>query len=163
METQEDYSLLGCKNKQELKEYLIKYNIYKETINNVEADALYIYMKYGKPLLEKILKRDIKLIEGKAYLFETISSKELKTKVSKDAHKKKPINIKIGISSVGFYYMPRDKYIFISPNRQVVELTLSNSPDELEEIIPQSVKKRFNLELKKDSYTQFKKYFSNGE
>jgi len=42
MEPQEDYSLLGCKNKQELKEYLERYEKFKETTRKIRKDALYI-------------------------------------------------------------------------------------------------------------------------
>jgi hypothetical protein len=116
----------------------------------IGADVNYVYKAGGFEKFIKAFERNKdefpeidKIRIGAGFILGTIESNELKSMDAKKADLVNPVNIFCGAMNEGSYYMPKDKIICISFNRQVLSMYADKSVDR----IPQNQLKGFNNEI----------------
>lgn len=135
---------------------------FKEILNektySLDRDVHYLYKKAKlDKFIEAIQKEDSKttydmlnknIVEMGVIVFYNGDSSELTNRDAKTAHKKNPINIRLGVFAQGSYYNPKDSFLQVSVNSQALQLlqTKNSSFKEVEDMIHQQVK-RFRNEF----------------
>lgn len=99
-----------------------------EATFNIKADVDRLYKMSGFGKLHGLLKKgdyaEIKKIFAgfETQLFLDTSSRILRSKISKQAHKVNPVSIRIGVSREGSYYKPGEAAIQVSLNHHAISL-----------------------------------------
>lgn len=116
-----------------------KVNLSKHAAKATIDPKLMDQMKFIQVELARVLKN--------AIMFSTDSSK-LKGKDAKMAHEVNPVRIDIGVFDRGSFYIPQEKFIQMSLNKQVIELVRDSGSTFDISFIPTEQLRRFANEFK---------------